>query len=141
MFAEGDAASLSRIATWGPTSEELALPDATAGGTEAPAGLAVAVVPVVAAVPVVAGAEVLPAAAVVDAPPVVPAALVPGAEAAGAAVADTGLVVAPWLPAVVAEVPAVPLVELVAPGAVVPVLATGAVTAEPVVVVAAAVPA
>ena len=108
------------MATWGPNSEELALLDATAGGTEAPAGLAVAVVPVVAAVPVVAGAEVLPAAAVVDAAPVVPA------------VADAGLAVAPWLPAVVAEVPAVPLVELIAPGAV---------TAEPVVELSEAAPA
>ena len=114
------------MATWGPNSEELALPDATAGGTELPAGLApaavpvVAVVPVVAAVPVVAGAEVLPA------------------------VADTGLAVVPWLPAVAAEAPAVPLVApgavVLAPAAVVPVLATGAVTAESV-VVAAAVPA
>ena len=57
------------------------------------------------------------------------------------AVADAGLAVAPWLPAVVVEVPAVPLVELVAPGAVVAALAPGAVTAEPVVELSEAAPA
>ena len=90
MLAERAAASLSRIATWGPTSEEPALPDATAGGTELPA------VPVVAAVPAVAGADALPAA-VVDAAPVVAAALVPVAGAAVAlpAVADAELAVVP----------------------------------------------
>ena len=139
MLAERAAASLSRIATWGPTSEEPALLDATAGGTELPAGLALAVVPVVAvaavvavpavaAVPVVLDAEALPVAGLaVEALPVVPAAL----------------------PAVVAEVPAVvPFVEFVAPaavvlvpGAVVAALATGAVTAEPVVEVSEAAPA
>ena len=145
MLAERAAASLSRIATWGPTSEEPALLDATAGGTELPAGLAGAVVPVVAvaavaavpavvavpavaAVPVVLDAEALPVAGLaVEALPVVPAAL----------------------PAVVAEVPAVvPFVEFVAPaavvlvpGAVVAALAPGAVTAEPVVELSEAAPA
>ena len=142
MLAERAAASLSRIATWGPTSEEPALLDATAGGTELPAGLALAVVPVVAvaavvavpavaavvavpavaAVPVVLDAEALPVAGLaVEALPVVPAALAPAAEAAGAAVA---------LPAVAAEGLAVLMpVELVA------------VTAEPVVEVSEAAPA
>lgn len=136
MLAERAAASLSRIATWGPTSEELALLDATAGGTELPAGLAGAVVPVVAvvavvavtavpavaAVPVVLDAEALPVAGLaVEALPVVPAALAPVAEAAGAAVA---------LPAVAAEGLAVLLpVELVA------------VTADPVVELSEATPA
>ena len=94
--------------------------------------MALAVVPVVAAVPVVLDAEALPVAGLaVEAPPVVPAALAPVAEAAGAAVA---------LPAVAAEGLAVlPLVELVAPGAVV--LAPGAVTAEPVVELSEAAPA
>ena len=136
MLAERAAASLSRIATWGPTSEEPALLDATAGGTELPAGLAPAAVPVVAvvavpavaAVPVVLDAEALPVAGLaVEALPVVPAAL----------------------PAVVAEVPAVvPFVEFVAPaavvlvpGAVVAALAPGAVTAEPVVELSEAAPA
>ena len=129
MLAERAAASLSRIATWGPTSEEPALLDATAGGTELPTGLALAAVPVVAvvavaAVPVVLDAEALPIAGLavetlpvaglaVEALPVVPAALAPAVEAAAAAVA---------LPAVAAEGLAVLLpVELVA------------VTAEPVV--------
>ena len=137
------------MATWGPNSEELALLDATAGGTELPAGLAPAAVPVVAVVavpavdtvPVVLDAEALPVAGLaVEALPVVPAALAPTVEAAGAAVA---------LPAVAAEVPAgVLFVEFVAPGAVVlapgavvPVLATGAVTAEPVVELSEAAPA
>ena len=136
MLAERAAASLSRIATWGPTSEELALLDATAGGTELPAGLAGAVVPVVAvvavvavtavpavaAVPVVLDAEALPVAGLaVEALPVVPAALAPVAEAAAAAVA---------LPAVAAEGLAVLLpVELVA------------VTADPVVELSEATPA
>lgn len=136
MLAERAAASLSRIATWGPTSEELALLDATAGATELPAGLAGAVVPIVAvvavvavtavpavaAVPVVLDAEALPVAGLaVEALPVVPAALAPVAEAAGAAVA---------LPAVAAEGLAVLLpVELVA------------VTADPVVELSEATPA
>lgn len=122
MLAERAAASLSRIATWGPTSEELALLDATAGGTELPAGLAGAVVPAVAAVPVMLDAEALPVAGLaVEALPVVPAALAPVAEAAGAAVA---------LPAVAAEGLAVLLpVELVA------------VTADPVVELSEATPA
>ena len=141
MLAERAAASLSRIATWGPTSEELALLDATAGGTELPAGLAGAVVPAVAAVPVMLDAEALPVAGLaVEALPVVPAAPAPTVEATGAAVA---------LPAVAAEgLAGVPLVELVAPGAVVlapgavvPVLAPGAVTAEPVVELSEAAPA
>ena len=142
------------MATWGPNSEELALLDATAGGTELPAGLAPAAVPVVAVVavpavdtvPVVLDAEALPVAGLavealpvaglaVEALPVVPAVLAPAVEAAAAGVA---------LPAVAAEVPAVPLVApaavVLTPAAVVPVLELGAVTAEPV-VVAAAVPA
>ena len=49
------------MATWGPNSEELALLDATAGGTELPAGLAPAAVPVV---PVVAVADVVAGAVV-----------------------------------------------------------------------------
>lgn len=137
------------MATWGPNSEELALLDATAGGTELPAGLAPAAVPVVAVVavpavdtvPVVLDAEALPVAGLaVEALPVVPAALAPTVEAAGAAVA---------LPAVAAEIPAgVPFEEFVAPaavvlapGAVVPVLVPVAVTAEPVVEVSEAAPA
>ena len=140
------------MATWGPNSEELALLDATAGGTELPAGLAPAAVPVVAVVavpavdtvPVVLDAEALPVAGLavealpvaglaVEALPVVPAVLAPAVEAAGAAVA---------LPAVAAEGLAVLLpVELVAPGAVVAALAPDAVTAEPVVEVSEAAPA
>ena len=137
------------MATWGPNSEELALLDATAGGTELPAGLAPAAVPVVAVVavpavdtvPVVLDAEALPVAGLaVEALPVVPAALAPTVEAAGAAVA---------LPAVAAEIPAgVPFEEFVAPaavvlapGAVVPVLVPVAVTAEPVVELSEAAPA
>ena len=122
------------MATWGPNSEELALLDAaTAGGTELPPGLAPAAVPVVAVVavpavdtvPVVLDAEALPVAGLaVEALPVVPAVLAPAVEAAAAGVA---------LPAVAAEgLAALPLVELVAPGAV---------TADPVVEVSEAAPA
>ena len=133
------------MATWGPNSEELALLDATAGGTELPAGLAPAAVPVVLdaeALPVAGLAvEALPVAGLaVEALPVVPAVLAPAVEAAAAGVA---------LPAVAAEGLAVLLpVELIAPGAVVlapgavvPVLAPVAVTAEPVVELSEAAPA
>ena len=149
MFAEGDAASLSRIATWGPCSEELGLLDAaTAGGTEAPAGLpaeAVVAFSVDAALPV--GAE--PAVGlVVPLAGLVAAVLAPGT--AGADVAGlAGLVAA------VAGLPVVPGAATLAPGAVaavapvlapgavvaVPVLAPGAVTAAPAAVVAEAAPA
>ena len=157
MFAEGDAASLSRIATWGPCSEELGLLDAaTAGGTEAPAGLpaeAVVAFSVDAALP----AEAVPAVELVAAAlPVALLGLVPGAAgagAAGAAVAGlAGLVVPvvglPLVPGAVAVVvPAlVPgavaaVVPVLVPGAAVAVLESGAVTAAPVPVVAEAVPA
>ena len=150
MLAERAAASLSRIATWGPTSEEPALLDATAGGTELPAGLALAVVPVVAvaavvAVPVVAVAAVVAVPAVAAVPVVLDAEALP---VAGLAVEALPVVPAA-LPAVVAEVPAVvPFVEFVAPaavvlvpGAVVAALAPGAVTAEPVVELSEAAPA
>ena len=126
------------MATWGPNSEELALLDATAGGTELPAGWALAAVPVVLdaeALPVAGLAvEALPVAGLaVEALPVVPAVLAPAVEAAAAGVA---------LPAVAAEGLAVLLpVELIAPGAVVAALATGAVTADPVVEVSEAAPA
>ena len=134
MFAEGDAASLSRIATWGPCSEELGLLDAaTAGGTEAPAGLP---------------AEAVVAFSVDAGLPVIPLGLAPGT--AGADVAGlAGLVAA------VAGLPVVPGAATLAPGAVaavapvlapgavvaVPVRAPGAVTAAPAAVVAEAAPA
>ena len=138
MFAEGDAASLSKIATWGPTSEEPGLLDAaTAGGTEAPAGLpaeAVVAFSVDAAPPV----EAVPAVELVAASlPVALLGLVPGAatlEPGAAAVVVPALV-----PGAVAAV--VPVLEPGAVAAVVPVLEPGAVTAAPVPVVAEAVPA
>ena len=150
MFAEGDAASLSKIATWGPTSEEPGLLDAaTAGGTEAPAGLpaeAVVAFSVDAAPPV----EAVPAVELVAAAlPVALLGLVPGA--AGAAVAGlAGLVVPvvglPLVPGAATLEPgaAAVVVPALVPGAVaavVPVLEPGAVTAAPVPVVAEAVPA
>ena len=162
MFAEGDAASLSRIATWGPCSEELGLLDAaTAGGTEAPAGLpaeAVVAFSVDAALPV--GAE--PAVGlVVPLAGLVAAVLAPGtagadvAGLAGLVAAVAGLPVVPGaatlapgaaavvVPALVpgAVAAVVPVLEPGAVAAVVPVLEPGAVTAAPVPVVAEAVPA
>ena len=116
MFAEGDAASLSRIATWGPCSEELValLDAATAGGTEAPAGLP---------------AEAVVAFSVDAGLPVIPLGLAPGAVAAVVPVLAPGAVAA--------------VAPVLAPGAVVavPVLAPGAVTAAPAAVVAEAAPA
>ena len=130
------------MATWGPNSEELALLDAaTAGGTEAPAGLpaeAVVAFSVDAALPVEANPAVglvVPLAGLVAVVlvaaglPATPLGLAPGAVAA---------VVPVLVPGAVAAV-----APVLAPGAVVavPVLAPGAVTAAPAAVVAEAVPA